>query len=57
MKVQAQPTELAAQIVYLDQPSAGHFVAQALAQVALVVKETALQECHFPRHEGSLGER
>jgi hypothetical protein len=57
MKVQAQPTEVAAQIVYLDQPSAGHFVAQALAQVARVVKEAALQECHFPRHEGSLGER
>jgi hypothetical protein len=57
MKVQAQPTEVAAQVIYLDQPSAGHFVTQALAQVAVVVKKTALQECHFARHEGSLGER
>jgi hypothetical protein len=57
LKVQAQPTEVAAQIVHLDQPSAGHFVARAFSPVALVVKETAFQECHFPRQEGPLGER
>ena len=48
MKVHAQPTEVAAQGGYLDQPSAGQSVAQALAEVALVVRETALKECQFP---------
>jgi hypothetical protein len=54
MQVEAQPTEVATQIVYLAQPGAGHFVAQVLAQVALVVKEATLQECYLPRHAGSL---
>jgi hypothetical protein len=54
MQVEAQPTEVATQIVYFAQPGAGHFVAKILAQVALVVKEATLQECHLPRHTGSL---
>jgi hypothetical protein len=38
MQIEPQPTEVAAQIVYLAQPRGGHFVAQTWAQMTLIVK-------------------
>ena len=56
VQIEAEPTEFVAQIVYLAQQSAGHFVAQALVQVAFPVKEPAFRAGHLPHQDGALGE-
>jgi hypothetical protein len=53
-QIDAQPTEVVAQIVYLAQQDASLFIAKVATPVAFLVKEAALQQCHLARQSGPL---
>jgi hypothetical protein len=54
-QIDAQPTKVVAQVVYLAEQSPCDLVAQIWASPAVLVKKAAFQHGHLPDQDGSLG--